>query len=70
MLPEQTQAGASRPTVGTWSEPVKVNLHVGPPQEKPAQQGFSSGFLNLKDGGMLAFLLIRHPLKDRANIWT
>ncbi len=55
----------------TWSDPVKVNLHVGPPQEKPTQQIAPQGFLNLEDGGMLAFMLIGHPLKDPAlNVWT
>ncbi len=55
----------------TWSEPVKVNLHVGPPLEKPVQQLSPQGFLNLRDGGIVAFMLKVHPLKDPAlNIWT
>jgi len=52
----------------TWSEPVQTNLHIGPPMDTPVQHLSPQGFLNLADGGMLAFLL--KGRETLGNIWT
>ncbi len=41
----------------TWQQAGKANLHLGPPREQPVQDVSPQGFLNLADGGMLAFML-------------
>ena len=55
----------------TWGEPVRSNLHLGPPMETPSQQLSPQGFLNLKDGGILAFMLAAaQDMPKGKNIWT
>ena len=48
----------------TWSEAGTTNLHVGPPQDPPVHSLAPMGFLNLADGGVLAFLLLGKDMHD------
>ena len=48
----------------TWSDAGTTNLHVGPPKDPPVQSLAPMGFLNLADGGMLAFLLLGKDMHD------
>ena len=51
----------------TWRRIGKTNLHFGPPREKPVQDISPQGFLNLADGGILAFMLRGVDLQGNAN---
>lgn len=43
----------------TWNGPESTSLHVGPRREEPVQSLSPHGFLNLADGGILAFQISR-----------
>lgn len=57
----------------TWTPQGTTNLHVGPAREKPVQDLSPAGFLNLRDGSILALQLSAAYLNramNRHNIWT
>ena len=57
----------------TWSRIGTANLHVGPPRDTPTQELAPAGFLNLRDGTIIAQLLTSSYLAEPMNqqhIWT
>ena len=56
----------------TWESLGQPKLHVGPSTKQPVQQFSPQGFLNLRDGGILTFMLAGHDINRRfdLNIWT
>ena len=57
----------------TWSSLGTANLHLGPPRDQPVQELAPAGFLNLRDGSMIALMIMGfklHPDQVDLNVRT
>ena len=57
----------------TWSDAGTTNLHIGPPRDQPVQDLSPAGFLNLRDGSILAIMLssaLIEASQTNHTVWT